>query len=284
MRYVPAVSAFPTGLNDDGVGSVAAAYWIGETEVTYELWDAVYQWAISSERGLDIYSFSSGHGVNGSDGSGTSQPVTTISWRDVIVWCNALTEYYNALNNTSYQCVYYLDADYTTPIRSSNDDTSIVYDLGTQDNPYVNENAKGFRLPAAQEWELAARYRGNDSLNTVNGFSNPYFTKGDSASGATANYTNETVTAEVAWYYVNITNSTGTHEVADGITANTLGLYDVSGNVWEWCYDYVGSPTLRMIRGGSWSENIDYMRVGFTDKTNPNSEGSDIGFRLVKTH
>ena len=65
-------------------------YKLGKTEVTYKLWKEVYDWAVKAENG---YKFAN-EGVKGSDGTGNDeeQPVTTISWRDCIVWCDAYTE------------------------------------------------------------------------------------------------------------------------------------------------------------------------------------------------
>ena len=76
-------------------------------------------------------------------------PVTIVNWRSAMVWCNALTEWYNAQKGTSYACVYTSDAAYTNPIRDSQDGiygSSSNPAAGSFDNPYVNPNAKGFRL------------------------------------------------------------------------------------------------------------------------------------------
>ena len=108
MAYVPGGLSFPVGIMDDvnPEGTVARGYWIGETEVTYELWDKVHTWAIANG-----YTFAN-PGVMGIDGTGSNQqPVTTISWRDAMIFSNALTEWYNATAGTSYTCVYYVDSN-----------------------------------------------------------------------------------------------------------------------------------------------------------------------------
>lgn len=222
MSYVPGGHIFPTGTDDSGEATVTDAYWIGETEVTYELWYAVYTWAVSNG-----YSFANA-GREGNDGTiGASptaakqEPVTFINWRDAMVWSNALTEWYNAQNGTNYTTVY---NDSGTPIRDSRDSNAAQCDNVTPD-----EAATGFRLLTSDEWELAARWR-DDSTNTVGGYSDHWFTKGDSASGATADYNDATATGAVAWY--NDNSGSSTHEVK-GKAANSLGLYDMSGNVWE---------------------------------------------------
>ncbi len=73
------------------------------------------------------------------------QPVTTINWREAMVWGNALTEWYNANNGTApdLDCVYYTDSGYLTPIRSADDSGSVGITPGDQDNPYVKGQCKG---------------------------------------------------------------------------------------------------------------------------------------------
>ncbi|MDH5721677.1 MAG: SUMF1/EgtB/PvdO family nonheme iron enzyme [Spirochaetia bacterium] len=280
MRYVPPKS-FPTGTNDlGGTATVSAGYLMAEKEVTYELWYAVKTWADSNS-----YSFAN-TGRPGNDGTAgtetTSQePVTTINWRDAMVFSNALTEYYNAQNSTSLDCVYTTDAAYTTCIRTSTNNTGITYGtLGSEDDPYVNPNAKGFRLPTNDEWELAARYI--DDTNSNGTLDAGEYYPGAYASGATADYTNATATGLVAWYSGNSSNVT--HNVA-AKTANALGLYDMSGNVWEWAFDwhpsYVGS--YRVSRGGSYFNTAGYMRVGYVNFVIPYNLGNSFGFRLSRT-
>jgi hypothetical protein len=109
MLPVPGGKTFPTGVNDDGTATVAGAYWVGETEVTYELWNKVYAWATTGTTGTGAgqYTFANEGMAGSEDSTGTDQqPVTHICWRDSMVWCNALTEWYNAKKGTSYECVY----------------------------------------------------------------------------------------------------------------------------------------------------------------------------------
>ncbi len=69
MAYVPGGKTFPTGLTDDDgtTETVENAYWIGETEVTYELWHKVYTWAKDVARGANMYTFAN-MGREGDDG------------------------------------------------------------------------------------------------------------------------------------------------------------------------------------------------------------------------
>ncbi|MBN2160548.1 MAG: SUMF1/EgtB/PvdO family nonheme iron enzyme [Spirochaetes bacterium] len=315
MVYVPGGITFPTAKNDLGApATVDNAYWIGETEVTYELWYAVYDWAVNGSGGAAgegeyAFSFTSGFepraGSDGTPGSETAsqEPATHVNWRHALVWCNALTEWYNASNGTApdLSCVYYTDAGFTAPLRSADDTAVLVYpDPGGQDDPYVDPDADGFRLLASSEWELAARWR-NDAVNTVAGYTDPYFTKGDSASNATT-YHNDSSSGSgepgksandlvaVYGYYWDgdswePTGVTGTAAVkSKTLGANSLGLYDMSGNVWEWCFDwYTGPGSIRVRRGGCWSAYDYTIYVANTAGLQPYGAYNFLGFRLGRT-
>ncbi|MDH5718438.1 MAG: SUMF1/EgtB/PvdO family nonheme iron enzyme, partial [Spirochaetia bacterium] len=288
--YVPPKS-FPTGTDDLGVtATVSTGYLMAETEVTYELWYAVYTWANSNG-----YSFAN-TGIPGNDGTAgtetTSQePVTSINWRNAMVFSNALTEYYNAQNGTSLACVYTTDAAYTTCIRTSTNNTSITYGtLGSEDDPFVNPNAKGFRLPTNDEWELAARYI--DDTNSNGTLDAGEYYPGAYASGATADYNNFDATSLVAWFGNSTTYGTGNTTTTQPVAtkaANALGLYDMSGNVCEWAFDwhpsYIG--TYRVYRGGYWfGGTAYYLRVGYVSYTRPYFDGiiyEGFGFRFART-
>ena len=132
---------------------------------------------------------------------------------------------------------------------------------------------KTFRLPTEAEWEFAAR-GGNQSLGYT--------------------YSGSNAIDDVAWYTSN-SNST-THEVATK-APNELGIYDMSGNVWEWCQDWYGSdyysssvinnPTgpssgsVRVCRGGGWYGSASYCRVANRDYYAPASTNNGLGLRLA---
>ena len=133
------------------------------------------------------------------------------------------------------------------------------------------QTGKKFRLPTEAEWEYAAR-GGNQS-------------KGYKYSGSDS-------IDEVAWYGDN--SSSTTHPVGQK-SPNELGIYDMSGNVFEWCQDWYGSysseaqtnPTgpssgsYRVLRGGSWYYYARNCRVSRRDSNFPDYRGSICGFRLV---
>ena len=131
-----------------------------------------------------------------------------------------------------------------------------------------------FRLPTEAEWEYAAR--------------------GGHKKGKRFKFSGSDNIGEVAWYSK---NSGGKTHPVKGKKANELGLYDMSGNVWEWCEDWYGrdyyskSPVpnpkgpgmgvFRVLRGGIWDSVAGVCRVSYRCHGQPNYRCSEIGFRLV---
>jgi formylglycine-generating enzyme len=306
---------FPMGEKDDSTGSMSGKFFIGTNEVTYSQWRTIYAWATDPHRGevptttgdgsrklykspeMPVYAFAH-PGVEGNDGTAganslNSEPVTTISWCDAVVWCNALTEWYNATRGTGYKYVYTTDSTHETPVRDSGAVTV---------NVTINPSADGFRLPTMVEWEYAARYTGYDGrwdlvAKGFNGGSSSlserlYWYPGDYASGATAPYTDSAATGQAAWYDA---NSGGvTHDVSyydnstgklHGKAENALHMSDVSGNVAEFCGDLPAGSTevYPSARGGAWNSGAESLAVGTFIEVDLNGTYSHIGFRVAKT-
>jgi len=256
----------PTETDDSGTATVEGGYLISATETTYELWYEVRLWAEANG-----YHFENlgREGNDGTDGAAPTEdnklrPVTTVSKRDVIVWTNALSEMTG------------LDPVYLTPegviIKDSRDSNASQVDSAIQ-----TEN-NGYRLPTSYEWEMAARWR-NSSGDGAISVGGRYWTPGDYASGATADYNNTSATRAVAWYS-GATGGNFTRPVGQ-LLANHLGLYDMSGNVWELTYDwypgYEGS--YRVHRGGSGYSNASSLQVGYVG--DPGFAYGGSGFRLI---
>jgi formylglycine-generating enzyme len=254
--------------------SSITAYAMAKYEVTFADWQTVYTWG-----GGNGYSFANA-GLKGNAGSGSNlQPVTTISWRDAVIWCNAASQM------VGLTPVYYTDAAFTVPLKTV-DASAFASTAGTQDNPYVNWSANGYRLPTEVEWEYAARYLDGTTFNP-----------GSYASGATADYNDATATGLVAWYTANsgsVTQPVGTK------AANALGIYDMSGNVTEffwdwWIASYTNSSpytdadsqgattgTQRGARGGSYPSGAIILRTSGRFSQMTATTAFNIGIRVVR--
>jgi sulfatase modifying factor 1 len=137
-----------------------------------------------------------------------------------------------------------------------------VYRKGSEDKVAMKVGANGYRLPSDGEWEWAAR---------------------GGVKGRGYEYSGSNDLEEVGWCGEN--SGVNPHE-AGTKKANELGIYDMSGNVWEWCFDWAGggaTGTNRVIRGGSWSDYAHFARVSYRSGPGPSLSYNNFGFRVARS-
>ena len=288
LRYVPP-KLFPSEQFDSKTRGVHTGFWIGETEIPYKIWKTVYDWAINNgyvfrEKGWQGRYFDGQYGQAYQSGH-EDHPVTHISWRHAVVWCNALTEYFNKVHHKRMSPVYYSDKRMREPIRKEPSSNSIDYpNPGSIDDPYVKEGADGFRLPTRNEFELASRYIGDfnsdgDILDPGEYYPYNYL------SGSRADISDIEASQEAAWYGGN--NGQSTQPVGlKPPNGNALGLFDMSGNISEHCFDWFtaknyGKGNSRTICGRSYLTQKDLWYYSLFMFGGYKPYYSSDGFRVV---
>jgi formylglycine-generating enzyme required for sulfatase activity len=246
------------------VSTTVSAFYMDVNEVTLSQWQTVQQWATL----VGGYT-----GLAAGSGKGATHPVQTVTWYDCVKWCNARSE------REGKTPVYYTDDAQMTVYRTGNVDVT---------NLQVKWTASGYRLPTEAEWEKAAR----------GGLSGKRFPLGDTISQKQANYVGGGGGYDLAPNGLNAIGSVGGTNPATSpvgsFATNGYGLNDMAGNVWEWCWDWYGTPyaggtdpkgaaegTIRVLRSGGWNNGADGARCAQRFNNNPINAFNYFGFRTV---
>ena len=206
-------------------------------------------------------------------GDGDNYPAYYVSWYDALVYCNkrskaeGLTPCYSIDDSTNPEEWGEIPTAWDDPL------------CETWDAVECDWNADGYRLPTEAEWEYAAR-AGDDTVDALT-------YSGTSDVNKLGDY---------AWYWYSANYNT--HEVGTKLP-NAFGLYDMSGNVWEWCWNWdtnsydteaeggsdptgTSAGSGRVYRGGSWGSNSGYCAVSYRSYNSPSIRYDFLGFRVVR--
>ncbi len=252
LRVREGMLRIPSGVNtgtDPDFGAytltVSEPFHMDATEITWAKWREVRDWAITNNYDL----------IDVGGGKADNHPVQRVSWYECVKWCNARSE-----------------MEGLTPCYTVG---GIICRMG-EGLPDCAFTVSGYRLPTVAEWEYAAR----------GGLSGKRFPWGDSITHVQANY--------YSWdgYAYDEGPSRGCHpnykdtsypytSPVASFAPNGYGLYDMAGNVWEWCWAPKGSS--RCIRGGSWDSDASGLRCGYRNVNDgPHDRGDYGGFRTVR--
>ena len=239
-----------------------SAFFMAKYEVSKALWDDVRNWG-RTHNYTDLR-----------DGAGkaANHPVQTVTWYDMVKWCNARSEKEN------------LTPCYTV--------SGAVYKTTNNDAVVCNWAANGYRLPTEAEWEKAAR----------GGVSGKRYPWGDTITHSLANYQSSSsysydVSPTRGYHPTYAVNGTPYTSPVGSFAPNDYGLYDLMGNESEMCWNWIGdysedsqtdprgpaSGSIRAGRGGNWISVTIGCRVAYRGGANPGLLSNGLGFRVVRS-
>jgi formylglycine-generating enzyme required for sulfatase activity len=284
MAFIPAGS-FTMGDTLDGESDAiptnvtVSAFYMDMNLVSSTQWQAVYAYATNHGYIFNYPVPAFARAAN--------YPVETVDWFDCVKWSNARSQ------QAGLTPAYYTDAGFTQVFTNGDSGTPV----------YLSLTNNGYRLPTEAEWEKAARggligqrfpWGNFISENLANYFSGAIL--GDYDLGPYAGF-NTNFDGGIPWTD-QFTFSGDNSSPAGFFAPNGYGLYDMAGNVWEWCWDWYATPygqptannptgpagplTNRVLRGGNWINRADNARCAFRCNDYPNDTFVGVGFRCAR--